>query len=174
MAIKPGDLRRRTLLGVAVSAAVGCRTNRSGHNWRFFTEDQGRTVEAITAQLIPADQDPGAKEAGAVYYIDMQLSRRFRKHQKAYREGLVKVDEISRKTGGKRFLELTSDQQVEALNTLEETAKPFFGLILAHTRQGFYGDPRHGGNRNMVSWKMVGLPFPQIRGRQQYDASNTG
>jgi gluconate 2-dehydrogenase gamma chain len=33
--------------------------------------------------------------------------------------------------------------------------------------QGFYGDPRHGGNREGVSWKMLGLPYPPIRGRQQ-------
>ena len=39
-------------------------------------------------------------------------------------------------------------------------------LVLNHARQGFYGDPRHGGNRAMASWKMVGLPFPPVRGRQ--------
>ena len=51
----------------------------------------------------------------------------------------------------------------------EENSKEFFDLILAHTRQGFYGDPRHGGNRDRVSWKMVGLPFPPVRGRMHYD-----
>jgi gluconate 2-dehydrogenase gamma chain len=35
--------------------------------------------------------------------------------------------------------------------------------------QGFYGDPRHGGNREGVSWKMLGLPYPPIRGRLRYD-----
>jgi gluconate 2-dehydrogenase gamma chain len=47
-------------------------------------------------------------------------------------------------------------------------------LILAHTRQGFYGDPRHGGNRNRVSWKMIGVPFPPIRGREHYDQPKVG
>ena len=41
-----------------------------------------------------------------------------------------------------------------------EVPQLFFDLLLTHTRQGFYGDPRHGGNRDLVSWKMVGLPFP--------------
>ena len=30
---------------------------------------------------------------------------------------------------------------------------------------GFYGDPRHGGNRNRVAWTMIGMPDPPIRGR---------
>jgi len=75
---------------------------------------------------------------------------------------------------GKRFVELTDEQQIEVLNTVEEHARQFFQFILAHTRQGFYGDPRHGGNRNMVSWKMVGLPFPPVRGRQHYEGPGAG
>ena len=92
-------------------------------SWRFFTDDEARTVEAITAQLIPSGPGPGAREAGVVYYIDIQLSRRFRKHRKTYREGLAAADDASRKTAGKRFSELNGDQQIAVLNTLEENAK---------------------------------------------------
>jgi gluconate 2-dehydrogenase gamma chain len=166
------------LLSVGVSAAAGallsCRANKSSGAWRFFSDDEARMVEAITEQLIPAGAEPGAKEAGVVYYIDLQLSKRFKKHRKAYSDGLADVDTASLKAYNKRFVELTSDQQIEVLNSVEEHAAPFFQLILAHTRQGFYGDPRHGGNRNMVSWKMVGLPFPPVRGRQQYKVPPAG
>jgi gluconate 2-dehydrogenase gamma chain len=54
------------------------------------------------------------------------------------------------------------------LNSTEERSGPFFYLMLTHTRQGFYGDPRHGGNRDMASWKMLNLPTPPVRGRQRY------
>ncbi len=169
MTAKPAGVPRRTLLAMGVSAAAAsCGGPKSSGAWRFFTDGEARTAEAISAQLIPSGPLPGAREAGVVNYIDLQLSRRFRKHQQAYRAGLANADEVSRKQAGKPFCELASDQQIAVLNTLEENAKPFFQLILAHTRQGFYGDPRHGGNRNMVSWKMVGLPFPQVRGREQY------
>ena len=70
-------------------------------------------------------------------------------------------------------MELSADQQVAALGDAERNSKEFFELILAHCRQGFYGDPRHGGNRNMVSWKMLRLPFPQVRGRMHYDDRRT-
>ncbi|HEY3834990.1 MAG TPA: gluconate 2-dehydrogenase subunit 3 family protein [Bryobacteraceae bacterium] len=166
-------LRRRTLLTAALSAAAGtaisCGTKSSGR-WRYFTDDEASTVEAVTAQLIPSDSAPGAKEAGVVNYIDIQLSRAFRKHRSAYRQGLQWIDDASRKAYGKRFVELTEDQQVQVLNAAEEQSKAFFNLILNHTRQGFYGDPRHGGNRDRTSWKMLGLGTPPVRGRQHYDS----
>jgi gluconate 2-dehydrogenase gamma chain len=171
-------IKRRTFLqaGLAAAAAghtISCVNSGSGA-WRFFTEAEAQTVEAVSAQLIPADRDPGAKEASVVNYIDIQLSRKFKKHQRAYRQGIAGLDATSRAKYGKRFVELTSEAQVEALNALEESSPSFLQLILAHTRQGFYGDPRHGGNRNMASWKMLGLPYPPIRGRQNYDEPKAG
>jgi gluconate 2-dehydrogenase gamma chain len=171
-------MRRRSLLGAGLAAvagsAISCAAGRAGSQWRFFTAAEAETVDAICAQLIPADQDPGAKEAGVVNYIDIQLSLRFRKHRTAYRHGLVGIDQTSGGKFGKRFVALTPKQQIEVLNAIEENSKVFFELLLTHTRQGFYGDPRHGGNRNRVSWKMVGLPFPQVRGREHYDLSKAG
>ena len=41
----------------------------------FFNEEEARIVEAITARIIPGDPgNPGAKEAGAVIYIDRALA----------------------------------------------------------------------------------------------------
>ncbi len=43
--------------------------------WRFFTPHEARTVEAFTARLLPGSpEDPGAREAGVVYYIDYLMS----------------------------------------------------------------------------------------------------
>jgi len=180
MEIRGVRLRRRTFLGAGLAAAAGVtaiscgRSSQLGTSWRFFTADEAQTVQAICAQLIPSDRDPGAKEAGAVNYIDIQLTRPFRRYQKTYRRGIAAVDDVSRSKFGKPFVQLNSDQQVDALNAVEEKSGAFFDLILAHARQGFYGDPRHGGNRGMASWKMLGLRFPQVRGRQHYDVSENG
>jgi gluconate 2-dehydrogenase gamma chain len=165
-------LGRRVFLQAGLSAAAGvtlsCTTGPAGGTWRFFTPDQAHTVDAICEWLIPADQDPGAREAGAVNYIDIQLSKRFKKHRRVYQQGIEAVDTASRQKFARPFVALTSEQQIEVLNTVEENSPAFFDLIVAHARQGFYGDPRHGGNRNRVSWKMLGLPFPPVRGREHY------
>jgi gluconate 2-dehydrogenase gamma chain len=172
-------LRRRTFLGAGISAAatgslISCAHGTAAGEWRFFTAAEARTVDAICEQLIPADQDPGAKQAGVVNYIDIQLTKAFRKYRAAYRKGLAGVDATSRSKFSQRFVDLSPEQQLEVLNAVEENSKAFFDLILTHTRQGFYGDPRHGGNRNMASWKMIGLPFPPVRGRQHYDEPKAG
>jgi gluconate 2-dehydrogenase gamma chain len=43
--------------------------------------------------------------------------------------------------------------------------RAFFRTLREHAMMGFYGDPRHGGNRDRVSWRMLGVPDPPIRGR---------
>ena len=157
-------------LAAAVAASPACSHSSGSGEWRFFTPEQAETVEAICSQLIPTDVSPGAKEAGVVHYIDLQLKLRFKKYRAVYTKGIEETDTTSGSKFGKRFVALASDQQVELLTELEEKLKSFFDLILTHTRQGFYGDPRHGGNRGRVSWKMVGLPTPPVRGREHYPA----
>jgi len=160
---------RRAFVAIGLGAAAGCGRRGGGPYWRFFTADEARTVDAICAQLIPADGDPGASEARVVNYIDIQLSRPFKKHRQAYRRGIAVVDETSRRMFRKGFMELSAAERLEVLRETEKNSREFFDLILVHVRQGYYGDPRHGGNYQMASWKMVRLPFPQIRGRQHYE-----
>jgi gluconate 2-dehydrogenase gamma chain len=100
--------------------------------------------------------------------------------QNVYRQGLEAVDQTSQLNYGKVFADLESHQQIELLHRLEDGKAPgaawkqvssaeFFRYVVDHTMQGFYGDPRHGGNREGVSWKMLNLPYPPIRGRVRSD-----
>lgn len=42
----------------------------------FLTLDEARTVEALTATILPGtSEDPGAREAGVVFYIDALLNQ---------------------------------------------------------------------------------------------------
>jgi gluconate 2-dehydrogenase gamma chain len=162
-------VKRRVFLSASLAAAA-CGTRRAvAEGFRYFTAAEARTIEAICAQLIPADQSPGAREAGVVHYIDLQLATRFRKHRFAYQRAIEQASQMAQAKGGQTFADLAGAQQVEILQELETKERTFFDLILAHTRQGFYGDPRHGGNRGHVSWKMLGLDFPQVRGREHYE-----
>jgi len=177
-----GRITRRKFIQVTTAAAagsvVGC-TNK-GSPWRFFTLQEGWTVAAICERLIPADQDPGATEAGVVNFIDLQLMGPYKRYRSNYRRGIQGVEQASLQKFGRAFTQLSPESQDEVLKELEQggvageawkdlSSKDFFTLILGHTMQGFYGDPRHGGNRGRVSWKMLGLPYPPIRGRLHYD-----
>jgi gluconate 2-dehydrogenase gamma chain len=45
--------------------------------------------------------------------------------------------------------------------TLSESDLTFFPLLVLHTRQGFYGDPVYGGNKNRVGWEVIAFPGPE-------------
>jgi gluconate 2-dehydrogenase gamma chain len=179
-------LNRRSFLQAALAAAaasgagVACGRNRTP--WRFLTVDEARALAAIVDQIIPPDQNPGAAWAGVVNYIDRQLCGPFQNLQNIYRHGLAGVDESSRFVYGRLFADLDSNQQVDLMHRLESGHAPgtiwqqfssseFFSYVVDHTMQGYYGDPRHGGNREGVSWQMLALPYPPIRGRQKNDVA---
>jgi gluconate 2-dehydrogenase gamma chain len=163
-------LRRRKFL-VGAPAAIAGSTLACGRkpvSWRFFTEDEGRLVAAICDHIIPPDRDPGGSAAGVPAFIDLQLTRFHKPHRETYRAGLAAVEQSSRARFGKSFLELNHDDQLAVLEAIEKdpATRSFFGLMVSHSMQGFYGSPRHGGNRNAASWRMLGVPFPPVRGRQ--------
>jgi len=178
---------RRKFIQVATAAAAGsmvCCANRKSP-WRFFTLDEAQTADAICERLIPADRDPGASDAGVVNFLDTQLMGPYKRFRASYRQGLKGIDGTSRQMYGRRFTDLDAEKQDAVLTKLERGAaegeawkeissKDFFALILGHTMQGYYGDPRHGGNRGRASWKMLGLPYPPIRGRLHYDLTKSG
>ncbi len=174
MRTKRGSVKRRKFLEVGIAATatgslVSCGRTGGGPYWRFFTAAEARVVDAIAEQIIPADAAPGASQAGVVNFIDLQLTKYYRKYRDAYRKGIAGVEAASRSRFGKSFTDLPAEQRIEVLTEIEEKAGEFFALIRAHTMQGYYGDPRHGGNRDEVSWKTLGLPSPPVRGRVPYE-----
>jgi len=174
MSHNPKPLQRRKFLKIGLTATgsaslVSCSRSGGGAYWRFFTAAEARTVDAICEQIIPADDFPGARQARVVIFIDLQLTRHYKRFQDAYRKGLAGVEAASFAGFKKSFADLPADQQAEVLRGIEEKDEEFFTLIRTHAMQGYYGDPRHGGNRNEVSWKMLGLPTPPVRGRLPYE-----
>jgi gluconate 2-dehydrogenase gamma chain len=173
-------LQTATAAAAAVGTGVGCGGSKSP--WRFLSVDQARTLAAICDQIIPADQDPGAAWAGVVNYIDRQLCGPLEHLRDIYRDGIDAVQRTSQSLYGVDFVALSAERQTELLGRMEQGSVPrdawtklssheFFALLLDHTMQGFYGDPRHGGNRDAASWKMLGVPYPPIRGRLHYDVN---
>jgi gluconate 2-dehydrogenase gamma chain len=162
--------RRELLVGGAAAGAAlmsGCFSRRT--SWEFFTEAEARTLAAVCDQIIPADDYPGASQAGVLHFIDRQLVRHYEPHQKAYREGLKLADQLSKSRFGADLAGISSPHQLEIAVHLERKSPAFFELVRSHTLQGYYGSPRHGGNRDAVSWRMLGLAEPPLRGRAQYD-----
>ncbi|MGO9228689.1 MAG: gluconate 2-dehydrogenase subunit 3 family protein [Bryobacteraceae bacterium] len=158
---------RRWFLAGAVLGSAACRQDAGAR--LALSGEEARTLEAICDRLIPGDRDPGAVWAGAVEFIDRQLGGPYRRYRRAYGEGLARAESLSRKMFGKPMGELTDDDRLAVVKRIEQDARPFFEMVLAHTMQGFYGSPRHGGNRDYASWAMLRVPASPVRGRIHYD-----
>lgn len=157
-------LRRRRFMQVAASGAaatVSCGGQKS--RYRFLTNAEAETLAAICDVIIPPDQDPGASEAGVVQFIDRQLDGFNKKLRKQYRAGIALVDTLAQSRYGKSYSKLVPTDQEQILTGAE--CRRFFELAVSHTMQGYYGSPRHGGNRNWASWRMLGIPLSPLRGR---------
>jgi len=173
------NLTRRDFIKTAAAATVVAGTaacSPSKSPWRFLRVSEARTLAAICDCIIPPDSDPGAEWAEVVNYIDVQLCGPYRNLRSSYRAGIASLERTSQERFGKTFSSLSTDAQTSLLRDVEQGSAPkeiwttlspnqFFEMVLAHTMQGYYGDPRHGGNRERASWKMLGLSYPQIRGR---------
>lgn len=169
---KVGQLTRRQFMAAGAlggaALAIGCSAARQG-DWEFLSDDQARILVAICDQIVPADDFPSASAAGVLTYIDRQLVRHYRRYQDAYRDGLERVQAMSRKLTGQDMTSLSPQQQFQIVSALSRRDHSFFEMVRNHTLEGYYGSPRHGGNCDAVSWRMLGLTQPPVRGRAQYD-----
>lgn len=122
---------------------------------KVLTAAEGQLVEALCDRIVPADESPGAKQAGVLYYIDRQLAGPLQRFTQSYRTGLAEFAEACQDKTGRAFVELTAEEQTEFLRRVERGA--FFQMVVDHTMQGFYGSPAHGGNHDEASWKMLNI-----------------
>jgi gluconate 2-dehydrogenase gamma chain len=80
--------------------------------------------------------------------------------------GVIATNEYTRKTYGKDFDRLAEADRVATLTAMQSgkaefknfSARGFFNQLHTLAIQGFFGDPIYGGNKNAVSWKMLGFP----------------
>jgi gluconate 2-dehydrogenase gamma chain len=67
---------------------------------------------------------------------------------------------------GKSFDQLLPAEKDAYLTNLEKggidldgvPSNTFFDFLLKHTVEGFFSDPIYGGNKNKISWRMIGFP----------------
>ena len=144
----------------------------------------------------PDPETAGGKDAGCAVFLDRQLAGPYGAAEglydlgpfrhgveqqgpqsaltpaQTYRAALAALDEYCREghgtgtPGGKRFAELTPEEQDQVIKGLEDGAvrlsgietQPFFQTLLKDMQEGFFADPIYGGNRDMCGWKMIGFP----------------
>lgn len=171
--------RRKFLKSMAVGTTgllifPQCSFQGRSSDWRFFTDEEAGLMEAIVEQIIPTDEWMGAKDAGVANFIDKQLMGPLSRFQDKYKNGLKAFKATCKEIYDMPFEKLPWDEQTKFLTRLEkgeffEEGSSFFRLVRDHTMAGYYGSPRHGGNKGYVSYRMIGLDYPVIEGQNRYD-----
>jgi len=174
---------RRRFAQLAALGTVGIcllsRCSNAKSYWRFFSDSEAQIMDALADQIIPADEWPGGRESGVTNFIDKQLVGPYIRFQAKYRKGLAAIQETCKSLYQKKFEELPWEEQTAFLETIEAGKmtgaswtggfdREFFALFRDHSMQAYYGSPRHGGNKNNMSYKMLKLDYPLIIGQNRY------
>ena len=87
-----------------------------------------------------------------------------------YRSGIKRFNSWCEATHGALFAGLSAADQDAALTALENNSgtggatilppeeMDFFELLLQNTREGYFADPKYGGNHEMAAWVHIGFP----------------
>ncbi len=167
----PTISRREFVAGAATSAAVawlafetrdllaaGLHAARA-ESFETLSSVDAADLEAATAQIIPSDGTPGAREARVVHFIDRALATfagdqrgLFAKGAKELRKRAAKVQ-----PGAKSFAALSNEQQIAVIASLEKDKHPFFEAMRQATIAGMLTNPEYGGNFQKTGWRLIGF-----------------
>jgi gluconate 2-dehydrogenase gamma chain len=163
---------------VLASGAFAARATRESPPppFQVLTADQAAELEAATAQIIPTDETPGAREARVVYFIDKSLMGFAKDQRPTFEKGVAELKSRAAKTrkGATSFASLSAAQQIDILAALERDRKnPFFNALRSATIVGMFANPEYGGNYNKTGWKMIGFDdrFSWVAPFGWYDAN---
>jgi gluconate 2-dehydrogenase gamma chain len=145
-----------TEIAAAASHAHAAAQSPGPQAFTILSADVARDVDAMCAQIIPTDDAPGAREAGSVYFIDRALGGFFAPHRAEFQADYANFAAVvGKKYAGIRFADLSTAQQMEHLQSIEESG--FFGTVRFLTIVGMLVSPGYGGNRDGIGWKLIGF-----------------
>jgi gluconate 2-dehydrogenase gamma chain len=162
----------------------------------FFDAHQRQTVEAAMARIIPTDDQPGAREAGTVEFLDRYLSglgyvyaqpdgsgfeklegKRAQAWQQRidivrdkYVKGILELDGRSREQFGSEFVELTPEQQDHVLADMERQGRNVQTLDESTATAGFAPPPEPALQQTSHETQLEFFPLLALHTRQGFYA----
>ena len=129
----------------------------------ILTPMQAEVIAGMTSRILPSvDGRPGAREAGAVYFIDRSLATFNKGQRQLYADGVTDLNTRAVTTWGASpgFASLTEIQQGTLLRAIENT--PFFQAARFDTIVGTFALPTWGGNRDYAGWHLLNFTHRPI------------
>lgn len=126
--------------------------------FKVLTRAQADVLDALTARILPSvDGRPGAREAGAIHFIDRALASFNAGQKQTYAAGVADLNRRAAEKiiGRAGFATLTPAQQDDIIRDIESS--PFFQAARFDTIVGTFALPTYGGNRDYAGWHLIGL-----------------
>lgn len=167
---KPADRGRRTFLSGATgamgagwlatqwplflaAAETANERQASGQGFASLDAPLAAGLDAVAAQIIPSGDTPGAREAGAVWFIDALVASSWAWALPKFSEG---IQDLDRRSGAElAFADLPFEEQTAVLAEVENGQ--FFSMMRMLTIAGTFAMPARGGNREKLGWQLVGF-----------------
>lgn len=132
----------------------------------LFNALQWQTLCALADTVIPADDYPSATEVGVDRYLIRIFSTDLKGQLTTYWLCLDLLNEEVELLHGASFPNLSAEQREDVLTRLERGQHAltwplhpvhFLQRLYHLVAEGYYSDPGNGGNRDAISWKMIGF-----------------
>lgn len=145
----------------AVEAAAMEASRRAGQPlagtaWDALTAEQAATIDAFAARIIPSDDLPGAREAGAVHFVDQALAR-FATDMRTPIIALIAALDAAAATRGGPLPSLSAEVQDAVLRDIEAQKPDLFGAGRFLVVAGTFANSSYGGNRDEAGWRILGF-----------------
>lgn len=118
---------------------------------RIFTDHQRDLLTAALNRIIPAqDQFPGAGDMDGAAWVEQAVIERAAADQAAGRtpdlrrlftEGLAQLEIAAAQRGAAAFVQLSPEQQDDALRQVEADHPDFFNALVRQCYNGYYTNP---------------------------------
>jgi gluconate 2-dehydrogenase gamma chain len=162
--ITASSAMRRTNDGTA-----GAARERAHVNGRLGPRASA-VLDAALERLIPSDEfGAGAVEDGAGRSIEGMLARADASLSGDWRRSLERLDDLALTRAGAGFAELDGAAQDDLLELVaaggapvSESTAAFFESLRLRAIEGYFGDPRWGGNAGRAGWALLGYEGPRL------------
>jgi len=123
-------------------AAQAAPPRAANYQPSYFSPSEYHTIDILTGLIIPADETPGAREAGVSEFVDFLAAHGEKEIQQPMRDGVKWLDAAAKKDYGASFASLSPAQQTEILKRAasrdDKEGYAFFRLIRRYTVMGYY------------------------------------
>ncbi|AOM79156.1 gluconate 2-dehydrogenase subunit 3 family protein [Pedobacter steynii] len=105
---------------------TGCNQGHNTLKNNFFTEDEIDFLNEVSETILPETGSPGAKAANVGQFMSVMVKDCYEPNdQKAFQEGIKKLDLACEKMHQTGFMKVSPEQRLSLLLSLEKEAKTY-------------------------------------------------